>query len=400
MEVIFDEAKQRVPVYNWAPDLDEKARNQLISTAGLDIVHHHVAAMADAHLGLGATIGSVFGTVDAVIPSAVGVDIGCGMCAVPTDNQWRELKPKADDFLNSLSQAIFRTIPLGTNGHKQPQPWKSHDAHKGFDYESRFDPLTREIQKESPKKLGTLGGGNHFIELQQDQQGFLWVMVHSGSRHAGKEIADFYIKVARKLNQEMGVGVPRDLSYLPTSSDEGRAYLDDMTWALNYAYENRLRMMDRILALLEKTMAHFGATLRYDRNDLINIHHNYAAQEEHFGRRVWVHRKGATQATEGLKGIIPGSMGAKSYIVEGKGNPDSLASCSHGAGRRMSRREAFRQISQADLKHALGNVVVRHASDVRDEAPQAYKDIDKVMAAQSDLVDIRVTLSPLAVIKG
>ena len=400
MEVIFDEKNQRVPVYNWAPDLDAETRNQLVSTAGLDIIHHHVAAMADAHLGLGATIGSVFGTIDAVIPSAVGVDIGCGMCAVPTTNAWRELTPKAREFLDVLTQAIFRTIPLGTNAHKQPQPWKSHDAHKGFEYESRYDPLTREIQKQSPYKLGTLGGGNHFIELQVDQDGLLWVMVHSGSRHAGKDIAEFYIRLAGKLNREMGVGVPRDLSYLPTSADEGRAYLDDMTWALNYAFENRRRMMDRILDLLEKTMAHFGARLEYDLGDLINIHHNYAAQEEHFGRRVWIHRKGATEATAGLKGIIPGSMGARSHIVEGKGNPDSFTSCSHGAGRRMSRREAFRTISKEDLKQALGNVVIRHASDVRDEAPQAYKDIDAVMAAQADLVDIRVTLSPLAVIKG
>jgi len=400
MEIIFDESKQRVPIYCWAPDVDSNILKQLTDTANLEIVHHHVAAMADAHVGLGATIGSVFGTIDAVIPSAVGVDIGCGMCAMPTANEWRALEPKARDFLNMLTHAIFKAVPTGMKGFKQPQAWKSHDPHKGFDYESRFDPLTREIQKESPYKLGTLGGGNHFIELQVDQDGRLWAMVHSGSRHAGKEIADYYIRLARRMNQEMGTGVPRDLSYLPTSTDEGRAYLDDMTWALNYAYESRLRMMDRILNILEKVMAHHGEALRYDSDDLINIHHNYAAEEEHFGRRVWVHRKGATQATRGLTGIIPGSMGSKSYIVEGKGNRDSFESCSHGAGRRMSRKEAFRKITTADLKQGLGDVVVRHASDVRDEAPQAYKDIDEVMAAQSDLVDIRVTLSPLAVIKG
>jgi len=400
MEIIFDEKKQRVPIYSWAFDLDKDTLAQLQSTANLEIVHHHVAAMADAHVGLGATIGSVFGTVDAVIPSAVGVDIGCGMCALPTGNQWSELEPKRREFLNMFTNAVFQAIPTGMNAYKQPQSWKSHDPHKGFDYESRYDQLNREIQKEAPYKLGTLGGGNHFIELQQDQDGRIWVMVHSGSRHAGKEIADFYIKLARRLNQEMGTGVPRDLSYLPTSSDEGRAYLDDMTWALNYAYENRIRMMDRILDILQKTMAKFGVRLEYDLGDLINIHHNYAAEEEHFGRRVWLHRKGATRATRGLKGIIPGSMGAKSYIVEGKGNPDSFQSCSHGAGRRLSRREAFRKISHAEMKEAIGDVVLRHAGDVRDEAPQAYKDIDEVMAAQADLVEIVTVLSPLAVIKG
>jgi tRNA-splicing ligase RtcB len=173
-----------------------------------------------------------------------------------------------------------------------------------------------------------------------------------------------------------------------------------MKWALNYDYESRLRMMDRILSAFGQVMHHFGMTLQYDPADLINIHHNYAALEEHFGRRVWVHRKGATQATRGLTGIIPGSMGSKSYIIEGKGNADSFQSCSHGAGRRLSRTEAFRRITKADLKQAMGEVVLRHASDVRDEAPQAYKNIDEVMSAQSDLVDVRVTLTPLGVIKG
>jgi len=400
MQVIFDKNKQRVPVFSWAYDLDATTLQQLRDTAGLDIVHHHVAAMADAHLGLGATIGSVFGTIDAVIPSAVGVDIGCGMCAMPTDNEWAALAPQADGFLKMLAGALFQAIPVGTNGYKDPQPWKARELYQGFDYESAYTPLTEEIRKESPYKLGTLGGGNHFIELQRDERGLLWIMVHSGSRHVGKDIADFYIKLAAKRNKEMHTGVPRDLSSLPMSSDEGRNYLNDMTWALNYAHENRLRMIERILRILGQAMHHFGETLRYNASDLINIHHNYAAEEEHFGRKVWLHRKGATRATPGLTGIIPGSMGSRSYIVVGKGNPDSFASCSHGAGRRMSRKEAFRTISQEALKEALGAVVVRHGGDVRDEAPQAYKDIDEVMRAQKDLVEIAHTLSPLAVIKG
>ncbi|MBM3336009.1 RtcB family protein, partial [Candidatus Sumerlaeota bacterium] len=356
--------------------------------------------MADAHVGLGATIGSVFGTIDAVIPSAVGVDIGCGMCAMPTDNDWQEIKPHAQDLLNMLTNAIFHAIPLGMDAYKTPQPWRAEGSHRGFDYESRYSQLNREIQKEAPLKLATLGGGNHFIELQKDQDDRLWLMIHSGSRHAGKEIADFYIRLARQVSQQMGAGVPRDLSYLPTSADEGRSYLDDMTWALNYAYENRLQMMDRVLTIFKQVMGRFGLQLRYDPSDLVNIHHNYAALEEHFGRKVWMHRKGATLATRDLKGIIPGSMGSKSYIVVGKGNADAFQSCSHGAGRRMSRTEAFRKITKADLKEAIGGILLRHASDVRDEAPQAYKNIDEVMAAQSDLVDIVVTLTPLAVIKG
>ncbi len=400
MEVLFDKSVQRVPIYNWAPDLDPAALKQLQETAALDIVHHHVAAMPDAHVGLGATIGSVFGTVDAVIPSAVGVDIGCGMCAMPTGNFWAEFEANAHDVLAMFSNGVFQVIPLGTDGYDKPQPWDARGECAGFDYESAYEVLNNEIQKKAPLKLGSLGGGNHFIELQKDQDGRIWVMIHSGSRHAGKEIADFYIRLARQLNQQMGAGVPRDLSYLPATHEAGRAYLRDMTWALHYAYENRLRMMDRILGLLEKVAAHFGVKLKYDSRDLINIHHNYAALEEHFGRKVWIHRKGATLATRGLTGIIPGSMGSRSYIVEGKGNPDSFQSCSHGAGRKLSRSEAFRRITKADLKQALGGVIMRHASDVRDEAPQAYKDIDTVMAAQADLVDVRVTLYPLAVIKG
>ena len=400
MEIIFDQKRQRVPVYCWATDADKETLKQLQDTAGLDIVHHHVAAMADAHVGLGATIGSVFGTIDGVIPSAVGVDIGCGVCAVPTDHRWDEVAPVAHDFLNMFTNAVFKVIPLGTDGHKDPQPWHGKGTHVGFDYESAYPALNNEIQKHAPYKLGSLGGGNHFIEIQKDQDGGIWIMVHSGSRHVGKEIADFYIRLARDLNQQMGTGVPRDLSYLPTDSEAGQAYLNDMTWALNYALENRYRMIDRVMSLLGQTMKHFGIDLRYDPAAIINIHHNYAALEEHFGRKVWVHRKGATLATPGLKGIIPGSMGAKSYIVEGKGNLDSFQSCSHGAGRRMSRSEAFRKITKDGLKQQMDGVVLRHASDVRDEAPEAYKNIDEVMTAQSDLVEIRVTLTPLGVVKG
>jgi len=400
MQIIFDEKHQCVPIYCWATDLDDGTLKQLRDTAGLDIIHHHVAAMADAHLGLGATIGSVFGTLDAVIPSAVGVDIGCGMCAQPTDNEYAEIEPVAHDFLNMLTNAVFKIIPLGTEGYREPQSWHGKGLHVGFDYESEYSQLNNEIQKHAPYKLGSLGGGNHFIEFQKDQDNRLWLMLHSGSRHAGKAIADFYIRLARQLNLEMGIGVPRDLSYLPTSSDAGKAYFNDMTWALSYALESRLRMMERIMSALGQVMTHFGLKLRYDPDDMINIHHNYAALEDHFGRQVWLHRKGATRATLGLKGIIPGSMGSKSYIVAGKGNPDSFQSCSHGAGRRMSRSEAFRRLTKDDLKHAMDGVVLRHASDVRDEAPQAYKDIDVVLQAQADLVEIAVTLTPLGVVKG
>lgn len=396
MEKIFDYA-QRVPVLSWATDLDEGTLSQLKTLAQMPYVFDHVAAMPDAHVGIGATIGSVFAAENAVVPSAVGVDIGCGMCALATENNATEL-PGAK-FYDSLCESMFRQIPTGFAGHQKPRPWKRRNPVGGFSYESVEPSLTREIQQNAPKKLGSLGSGNHFIELQRESDGRLWIMIHSGSRNIGNLIARHWMKVAKRCCA--GKGIPPDLSYFEASSQEGRNYLDDMNWALEYAYENRLQMMETVVDLFRDLFPRLaGVQFDADMNDLINIHHNYAVLERHYGRMLYVHRKGATLASEGTVGIIPGSMGAHSYIVRGKGCEASFRSCSHGAGRRMSRHEAKKTISRDDLDRAMGHVRLRAGSDVRDEAPQAYKPIDEVMQNQKDLVDILVELSPLATIKG
>lgn len=397
METIFDEKQQRVPVLVWAKDMDPGTLQQLMDLARMPYVFHHVAAMPDAHVGIGATIGSVFATENAVVPSAVGVDIGCGMCALPTENNVGDLP--GPQFFDRVAEAVFRAIPSGFQGHQKPQPWKRRNSVGGFSHESIEPSLTHEIQHNAPKKLGSLGGGNHFIELQRESDGRMWIMLHSGSRNVGKMIAQHWMKVAKKMTS--GKEIPPDLAYLPADSREGQGYLDDMNWALEYAFENRLQMMEKIVEILSDVFPrHAKQHLKADMQDLINIHHNYAALERHFGRMVYLHRKGATLASEGTVGIIPGSMGTHSYIVRGKGNELSFKSCSHGAGRRMSRHEAKKTISRNDMDHALGNVRLRAGSDVRDEAPQAYKPIDEVMQNQKDLVDILVELSPLATIKG
>jgi tRNA-splicing ligase RtcB len=396
IEEIFQAGRQRVPIKVWASDLDEQSRAQLLNLANLPMIFRHVAAMADAHVGIGATIGSVFATKGAVIPSAVGVDIGCGICALPTEVQTRDIR--AGDFHQKLVDKIFQAIPTGFAGHKSPQQWDAAGSCVGFDYESAYSSLTHEIQRNAPQKLGTLGGGNHFIELQQDPTGRLWLMIHSGSRNVGKMIADHYMKMAKSMT---GREAPEpNLGWLPLDDKAGRAYLSDMQWALNYAFENRRRMMEVALDIFAKLLKKHGVRACDNWGDRIDIHHNFVAEEEHFGHRVWVHRKGATLATRETTGIIPGSMGAPSYIVAGLACPDSFQSCSHGAGRVLSRTAAKRQISKQDLARALGKVIVRHSGDVRDEAPQAYKNIQEVMANQRDLVDILVKLEPLATIKG
>ncbi len=397
MKTYYDKDTQRVPLMVWATDLDDGALQQLLNLSRMPYVFHHVAAMPDAHVGIGATIGSVFASEYAVVPSAVGVDIGCGMCALPTRHNVSDL-PKARLFERAI-ETVFRAIPTGFAGHQKARSWKRKTQFGGFDYESQDAGLTNEIQKNAPKKLGSLGGGNHFIEFQREHDGTLWIMLHSGSRNVGKMIAQHWMKVAKKTTG--GEGIPADLSYLDVNTREGRGYLSDMQWALAYALENRLQMMETVFDVLTDVFPReAGMAFDADINDLINIHHNYASEERHFGKMVWVHRKGATLASEGTIGIIPGSMGTHSYIVRGQGSEESFRSCSHGAGRRMSRHDALKSISRDDLDRALGNVRLRAGSDVRDEAPQAYKSIDEVMENQKDLVDILVELSPLATVKG
>ncbi|MFH0792597.1 MAG: RtcB family protein [bacterium] len=397
IEEIFDPHNQTVPVKSWATGLETSSREQFIHLASLPFIFKHVAAMPDAHTGIGAAVGSVFATQNEILPAAVGVDIGCGMCALPTRVQASRISLK--DF-DRIARKIFGAIPTGFKGHKAIRDWPSAPRGGGFDYESSDPELTREIREKAAYKIGTLGGGNHFIELQRDPHGNLWLMVHSGSRNIGKQIADHFIKTAKRLNKEERFDIPPGLNFLRVDSEEGKNYLADMNWALAYAFENRRQIVATCIEVLADELDRIKLKLDYDPNEQINIHHNYAVRERHFGRDVWVHRKGATAAHSGLRGIIPGSMGTASYIVVGKGNPESFCSCSHGAGRAMSRTEARLRIGKHDLERALGDVKVAHGGDVRDEAPQAYKNITQVMDNQSDLVDILVKLTPLATVKG
>lgn len=379
------ESGMNVPVYNWATNLEASAKEQAINLAKHSRIHHHVALMPDAHAGMGATIGSVFGTVDCVIPSAIGYDIGCGMCALETDLD------SDFEFAKTVANAVARVIPVGFNGHAEKQEWW------GFEYESKDPELTREIQEEAPYKLGTLGGGNHFIEFQHDDKGKMWIMIHSGSRNIGHKIATHYCRLAKELNP---CDIDPALAHLEIETDEFNGYIEDMGWALSYALENRRHMMKKVLGLVSNMADYKDLSFTFDLSKMINIHHNYASFERHYDELVMMHRKGATLARKNAMGIIPGSMGTKSFIVRGLGNPESFYSCSHGAGRTMSRSQANKTISQEDVVRALNGVYVKAPGNIKDESPQAYKDISEVMSNQADLVEIVTELTPVAVVKG
>jgi len=327
-----------------------------------------------------------------IVPNAVGVDIGCGMCAVKSDLMVSEVSRK--EMLNILSE-IRNKIPIGFNHHKEKQDESLMP--QGYDLNNLH--VISSQYTAALKQIGTLGGGNHFIEIQKDSEGFLWLMIHSGSRNLGKQVADFYNKKARQLNEIWYSSVDKsvDLAFLPFRTIEAHEYYNEMKYCVDFALANRKLMIERVQ---ESFYDHFP-TIKF--GDVINKAHNYAAWENHFGKDVVVHRKGATSAREGEIGIIPGSQGTNSYIVEGLGNKDSFNSCSHGAGRTMGRKEAVRNLDLEEEKRKLDALGIIHAvrskSDL-EEAPSAYKDIEEVMANQQDLVRIKVELSPVAVIKG
>ncbi|MGD2035473.1 MAG: RtcB family protein [Bacteroidales bacterium] len=381
----------RVPIKLWLDEIEEGAMRQAENVAALPFSYRHVALMPDAHEGFGMPIGGVLATDGVIVPNAVGVDIGCGMCAVKTSLETIEEKQ-----LKQIMGGIRKLIPLGFKHHKQKQ-------------ELSLMPVTSVVPEDSivgqefenaREQIGTLGGGNHFIEIQKGSDGHIWIMVHSGSRNLGKKVADHYNRLAKKLNEQWHTEVPRsaDLAFLPVETPEAGKYLAEMGYCVDFAFANRKLMMNRIRSVFKDRFGQAFSELHF-----INIAHNYASREHHFGKDVFVHRKGATSAKAGEEGIIPGSQGTKSYIVEGRGNIESFHSCSHGAGRVMGRRQAQRTL---DLKTELRKLdrlgiihAIRHQRDL-DEAPSAYKNIDEVMENQRDLVDIRVELNPLAVIKG
>jgi len=398
MREVFNRNQQRVPIKTWAFDADQETMRQALNLSNLPFVVGHVALMPDAHLGFGMPIGGVIATEGAIVPNAVGVDIGCGMVAWNTGVPADKLKPHLEGMIDSLSQSI----PVGfkhrspAQGEQLARKW----APQLCEHLNRKDRQTAYLSGYSKiiEQVGTLGGGNHFIEFQVDPEGVAWVMLHSGSRNVGKEIAAHFHRLARQICQRKGT-MPADsgLAHLSIDSREGQDYIEYMRFAMDFARHNRHVMMKLCQQVVAKTPAGRQADLDCD---LVNIHHNYADLEQHMGKQVWVHRKGATSARAGQPGIIPGSMGTKSYIVRGKGNAASFCSCSHGAGRVMGRKEAKRKIPLDRFKQTMQGVLFRCTPGHLDEAPDAYKDIDKVMACQAELVEIVTELRPLAVIKG
>ena len=383
---------ERTPIKMWLDEAEEGSIRQAKNLANLPFAFKQVCLMPDTHEGYGMPIGGVLATKGVIIPNAVGVDIGCGMCAVKTNIKAKNLRAEQ---LKQIMAGIRELVPLGFDHHKKRQDESLMP--QGYNIDEMT--VVKRQYAAALKQIGTLGGGNHFIELQRCDEGYLWLMVHSGSRNIGKQVADYYNNMAKRLNELWfsAVNPKADLAFLPFKTDEAHQYYQEMKYCTAFALANRQLMMERIRQVVSEMLA----GVEYE--PVINIAHNYAAWEHHFGENVVVHRKGATSAKDGEIGIIPGSQGAKSYIVEGLGNPESFMSCSHGAGRTMSRSAAIKTLDlEAEQRklEALGIIhSIRSKSDL-EEASSAYKDISQVMAFQSDLVKIKVELSPLAVIKG
>ena len=398
--------KGRVPVKVWTQDIEHEAIQQLINVSQLPIVHGHIAAMPDVHAGIGATVGSVIPTKSAIIPAAVGVDIGCGMNAVRLSIRASELP----DNLYKIRTAIETAVPVGFSQHQASKVRGSQHARTARTLDQRLDsvvekhPALMKMQKRFNEtwvcQLGTLGGGNHFIELCIDEEDMVWVMLHSGSRGIGNVMGRYFIEAARKDMRRHHMALPDvDLAYFSEGSQWFDDYVEAVDWAQDYALLNRREMMRLVLEVLQRELSPKINAWKVE-GEAINCHHNYVAQETHFGEKLFVTRKGAISAREGELGIIPGSMGAKSYIVRGLGNAESLYSCSHGAGRKMSRTKAKRIFTREDLAKQTEGVECRKDGGVLDEIPGAYKDIDAVMANQSDLVEVVHTLKQVVCVKG
>ncbi len=382
---------EKVPIKLWLDEIEDGALRQAKNLANLPFIFKHLAIMPDAHEGYGMPIGGVLATNNVVIPNAVGVDIGCGMCAVKTS------LTNIDKLqLQSIVELIKQRIPVGFKHQEKRQD--DNLMPKGY----LIDDM-QVIKKEynsALKQIGTLGGGNHFIEIQKGDDGFIWIMIHSGSRNLGKKVADYYNKIAVKLNEMWfsQVEKAKELAFFPIQTKEAKEYFDEMSYCVEFALSNRRLMMENAKGCFQDSL-----NLSIEFAPIINIAHNYARWENHFNTDVIVHRKGATSAKVGEIGIIPGSQGTKSYIVEGIGNADSFMSCSHGAGRKMGRKQAQRELNLENEIQAMEKQGIIHniksVSDL-DEASGAYKDIDIVMENQKDLVRILVGLKPLAVVKG
>ena len=399
----FKDDDMKVPVFSWCPNIEKNAMAQIDNLARLPFVFNRVVVMSDCHSGYGMPIGGVLATENVILPNCVGVDIGCGMSVVKTG-----LIDMDKETLKKIVGNIRKVIPVGFAHQKsnQDEELMPKIAHQWADI-----PIVEKEYFNALKQLGTLGGGNHFIEIQQGGDSHVWIMLHSGSRNLGYKVAKHYNQLAQKLCKKWYSNIPEfkgedGLAFLPVDSDEGQAYIREMQYCVDFALANRKLMMGRIQNIFADI---FDSNDNGDRisgiefGDMINIAHNYVSLENHFGKNVWVHRKGATLARKGIIGIIPGSQGSSSYIVEGLGNPDSFESCSHGAGRLMSRTKARETLNLEDEIKKMDDQGIIHGlrnKNNLDEASSAYKNIDEVMFNQSDLVKILVKLNPLGVIKG
>lgn len=402
-----------VPIKSWAEEIEDSAMEQALNLSRMPNVFKHIALMPDAHSGYGMPIGGVTALIGAVSPNMVGKDIGCGMAAIKTNILINELN---DTVIKNIITTMENMIPHGEGEvYEYEQDWRGFDIYThnlDGNYPKWINPNGWAWIKRS---LGTLGGGNHFIEIQKGDDGHVWLMLHSGSRNLGSTVCDYYHELALSLNKKWHTALPVDqLAFLPTDTIEGGHYIRDMNFALKFAEENRLRMMDIFKTVFEAELANVVNT---DVEYLveINIHHNYAVMENHFGQPVWVHRKGATSAKKDQLGIIPGAQGSSSYIVKGLGNQDSFMSCSHGAGRAMSRIQANREITLEQANASMNGVVFsgwkkrkirkgKHIVELDEydfgEVRDSYKNIDQVMEAQNDLVEIITKLHTWGVIKG
>lgn len=386
---------EKIPIKLWLKEIEPGALQQAKNLANHPYAFSHIVILPDCHQGYGMPIGGVMATKKVIIPNAVGVDIGCGMSAVRTS-----LTEINMSDVKHIMNEIRKLIPLGFKHHKRPQDPGLMPKIKSGDYKISDLPVVSREYNSALCQLGTLGGGNHFIEIQRGSDGFIWIMVHSGSRNIGKQVADYYNKLANSLNIKWGFEALKkmQLAYLPFEIEEGRLYWLEMQYCVDFAFASRKLMIERIMVVFRNV---YKGNISFA--TMINIAHNYASEEKHFDQNVFVHRKGATQAKKGQTGIIPGSQGTQSYIVRGKGNAESFESCSHGAGRVMGRKQAQRvldlktEIARLDKKNILHSIQTTRDLD---EAPSAYKDIGTVMKNQDDLVEIVVELSPLAVIKG
>lgn len=410
MFVIANE-NTRVPIKVWLPNeesIEESCLEQAYNLSKLPFLHQWVSLMPDTHMGMGMPIGGVIATNGTIIPNAVGVDIGCGMAFVGTNIPVSEIKEVVTGngtLIQGIVGDILRNIPVGFNHHKHSQPCYTLDT--ASDELPKYEANSELVSQIDAGyfQIGTLGGGNHFIELQEDNDGFLGIMIHSGSRNFGKQVCDFFHKKARELNTRWHSAVPDEyrLAFLPVDTKEGMQYINWMNLALDFAKENREKMMLAAKAVLEKWIyKHTNLTIEYSTE--INCHHNYASIEHHYGKNVWVHRKGATRARKGELAVIPGAMGSYSYVVEGLGNEMSFNSSSHGAGRRFSRKGAMSKFSTEEVMLDLRNqgvVLGKHnKKDVAEESRFAYKDIDEVMENQSNLVKPVKRLKTIGVVKG